>query len=122
MSSHDPSAAYLLVAKAMEQRRQLACLYQDRRRELCPVVLGWSDGREKLLAYQLGGESSRPLTTPETRWRCLFLDDTSELSLASGWPEIAAMHRAGQSCVRDVDLDINPDSPFAPRRRLGWQR
>ena len=31
-------------------------------------------------------------------------------------------HQEFQVCVDDVDLDVNPDSPFHPRRKLSWQR
>ncbi len=105
----------------MQERRQVACVYQGRPRALQPVVLGWSAGREKLLAYQVGGASSRPLTTPETRWRCLFLDAIEAPTLRDGWAEIDASHQSGQSCLTDVDLDINPQSPFHPCRKLSWQ-
>ncbi len=118
-----PSATYRLFEQAMEERRLVVCVYLGRRRELCPVVLGWSGGREKVLAYQAGGASSKPLTTPETRWRCMVLDEIAgPVSLLDGWPQIDASHRKGQTCVEDVDLDINPLSPFNPRRRLGWQQ
>jgi len=105
----------------MEQRQLVACTYKNLRRELCPVVLGWSDGREKLLAYQTGGASSRPLTTADTRWRCLFVDEIAHAAVREGWPRIDVPHQSTQSCVRDVDLDINPASPLRPQRRLGWQ-
>jgi hypothetical protein len=115
------SATYRLFERAMEERRHVACVYRGRKRALQPVVLGWSDGREKVLAYQTGGASSRPLTTPDGRWRCLLLGDVEAPMLQDGWTEIDTSHRSGQSCVRDVDLDVNPDSPFHPRRRLRWQ-
>jgi hypothetical protein len=30
-------------------------------------------------------------------------------------------HSQRQSCVKDVDLDVNPDSPYAPKRQLPRQ-
>lgn len=116
-----PSPTYTLIAQAMHDRRQIACLYQGRRRELIPVVLGWSDDREKLLAYQVGGASSRPLTSPETRWRCLFIDELSDAAPLEGPTRFGGSHQTAQSCVKEVDLDLNPLSPFRPRRKLGWQ-
>jgi hypothetical protein len=112
------SPTYALFEQAMRERRPIACFYQGRRRELCPIVLGWSDGREKALAYQVGGESSRPLSTPEIRWRCLFLDVVAKARLTDGRWSQGGTHRREQSCVKEVDLDINPQSPFRPRRRL----
>lgn len=117
-----PSPTYTLIARAMEDRRQIAGLYKGLRRVLVPVVLGWSEGREKLLAYQVSGASSRALRGPETRWRCLFVDELSGAALSDGPVETGGSHQTEQTCVREVDLDVNPASPFSPRRKLGWQR
>lgn len=122
MSLPSPSPTYRLLVRAMEERRQVVCVYRDRPRVLQPIVLGWSDDREKLLASQLGGASSRPLTDANSRWRCMFLDDIEAPTLRDGWEQIDAAHQSGQTCVKDVDLDINPRSPFRPRRKLTWQR
>jgi hypothetical protein len=112
------SATYDLFERAMRERRPIACIYQDRYREICAIVLGWSDGREKVLTYQVGGQSSRPLTTPQTRWRCMFLDEVRDARLIEGAWARGGTHKTEQSCVKDVDLDVNPLSPFNPRRLL----
>ena len=38
--------------------------------------------------------------------------------LYDGYPRAGSSHRTSQTCVRDVDLDVNPGSPFDPRRKL----
>jgi hypothetical protein len=112
------SAIYELFETAMRRRQPVACIYQDRYREICPIVLGWTDGREQALTYQVDGQSSRPLTTPDTRWRCMKLDEVSEARLIDGAWVSESTHKSGQTCVTEVDLDVNPLSPFNPRRRL----
>ena len=113
------SAAYALFEQAMRARKQIVCRYQGLPREICPIILGWAaDGTERCLAYQFGGRSTRPMTTPDTRWRCLALSEVTDVELREGPWHSGGQHRADQKCVRIVDLDVNPDSPYQPRRRL----
>ena len=50
-----PSAIYQVFHQAMAERKQVVCTYQGFRRELCPVILGHSDGAEKALTFQFAG-------------------------------------------------------------------
>jgi hypothetical protein len=112
------SGTYGLVLRAMRERRQVTCVYGGLRRAVCPIVLGTSEGREKVLAFQVGGQSSRPLRGPETRWRCMFLEEMTEVALQDGPWQAGGRHRSSQTCVRGVDYDVNPESPFNPKFRL----
>ena len=113
-----PSRTYDLILEAMRGRKQVICIYKDRRRELCPIVLGHTAGDEQMLAYKFGGQSSRPMRGPETRWRCLKLSAISNLELRDGEWHSGGSHSQAQSCVDVVDYDVNPDSPFNPRFKL----
>jgi hypothetical protein len=53
-----PNSTYRLFAWAIENRVALCCRYQGHPREICPIILGHSDGREKVLAWQMRGETS----------------------------------------------------------------
>jgi hypothetical protein len=99
-----PSATYALFRDAILGTQQIVCLYDGRRRELCPHIIGTSRGGEEVvLAWQFAGESSGPL--PE--WRCLKLANVSEARAREGrWHE-GRSHRATQTCVSEIDLDIN---------------
>jgi hypothetical protein len=101
----------------MRRRAQVVCTYQGYQRELCPVVLGWTDGHEKALTFQFGGGSKKGLK-PGGEWRCLNLGEVTDVSLREGRWISGDSHQASQVCVKDVDLDVNSDSPFNPRRRL----
>src|SRR4051812_45555991 len=59
--SQMPSANYELFREALLSGKQVVCKYKGYRRELCPVVIGHSDGKEKVLAYQFAGDSSSRL-------------------------------------------------------------
>jgi hypothetical protein len=101
-----PSATYQRFRRAILEEQQVACVYKGHRRELCPVILGHSNGQEKVLAYQVGG-SSRQGLPPGGAWKCLFLSRVEDAVLRDGpWRE-GSGHAGEQTCVADVDLDIN---------------
>lgn len=111
-----PSPTYRLFARAIVGRKQVLCRYHGYPRELCPVVLGHSDGREMALAYQFAGDGRSGLP-PGGEWRCLRLAEISGARLRDGPWHDGASHTRPQHCVRVVDLDVNPASPYRPRRR-----
>jgi hypothetical protein len=114
-----PSATYELFERAIRERRQIACLYRGYRRELCPIILGHkTNGDEAALTFQFAGESASGLPR-DGQWRCLLLSEASDVELRDGRWHSGAGHRQPQSCVDIVDLDVNPDSPYDPRRRQG---
>jgi len=115
------SANYNLFEQAMRLRKQIVCVYRGHPRELCPVILGHSRGQEKALTYQVGGKSSSGLP-PEGEWRCLFLSEVSNAQLHDGPWRVGASHTRQQGCVQIVDLDVNPSSPYRPKRKVGRTR
>jgi hypothetical protein len=110
-----PSSTYALFAQAIVERKQVLCRYDGYARELCPVILGHSGGQEMALVYQFAGESSSGLP-PGGEWKCLRLAKASDVALRDGSWRAGSSHQRPQSCVEDVDLDINPASPYRPRR------
>ena len=101
-----PSATYTLIRKAILAERQITCHCNGRYREVCPHILGHTDGEQKLLAFQFGGESSKPLPR-RGEWRCLYIDRMSHVVTRDGPWHAGSSHRREQSCVAEVDLDIN---------------
>jgi hypothetical protein len=67
-----PSLAYRLFEQAMAERKQIVCVYDGCRRELCPIILGHTQGEEKALTYQFAGESKSRLP-PGGQWKCFWL-------------------------------------------------
>ena len=111
-----PSTTYNLFEQAMRRRQQIVCVYGGYLRELCPVILGHSDGHETALTYQFAGQSSGRLP-PGGQWKCLRLSKARDVRLREGRWHTSNRHLQRQSCVEVVDLDVNPDSPYRPRRR-----
>lgn len=111
-----PSRTYELFAKAMASRRPIACIYQGRPRAICPIILGWSDGAEKALTWQFAGSGSQGPVRGQ--WKCLVLSEVRNAEIVHGPWRSGERHRQAQTCVKQVDFDVNPDSPYEPKRRL----
>ncbi len=110
-----PSRAYALFSRAMLTQKQVLCVYDGFARELCPIILGHSKGRETALTYQFAGQSRSGLPA-DGEWRCLLLDKISKVRLRDGPLRSGDAHRRPQGCVEIVDLDVNADSPYDPAR------
>jgi len=98
------SHTYTLFRNAILGEQQVVCSYDRRRRELCPHIIGSNkSGEEVVLAWQFAGESSGKLP----QWRCLKLAHVRDARTRDGpWHE-GGSHRTEQTCVSDIDLDIN---------------
>jgi hypothetical protein len=106
-----PSVNYDLFKQAMRMRKQIFCMYDGHPRELCPVILGHSQGQEKALTYQVGG-TSKSVLPPGGEWRCLSLAKVSDVQLRDGPWRVGSSHTQPQRCVEIVDMDVNPSSPY----------
>ena len=109
------SPTYELFVRAIRDRKQIVCVYENHPRELCPIILGHSRGQEKALTYQFGGSSNSGLP-PGGEWRCLWLAKVREAALRDGPWHGGSSHTQPQGCVEIVDLDVNPASPYKPKR------
>jgi hypothetical protein len=101
-----PSKAYAVLWNAVRTRAQVAFTYGQKTRAAYPLILGYaSDGREALMAYQFGGQTSPGKTLPA--WRCFFVADVHDVSMRKeGWLE-GESHKQPQTCVQYVDVDAN---------------
>jgi hypothetical protein len=112
-----PSHNYDLFVQAIVERKQILCCYEGYHRELCPIILGHSQGEEKALAFQFAGRSKSRLP-PGGNWKCLYLAKVRDVELRDGPWHTGGSHTQRQSCVEDVDIDANPASPYNPKRQL----
>jgi len=98
------SPTYTLFRNAILTEQQIVCTYEGRPRELCPHILGTNKrGEEVVLAWQFAGESSGRLP----QWRCLRLAHVRNALPRDGpWHE-GGSHRSAQTCVSNIDLDVN---------------
>jgi len=111
------SSTYELFVKAMVEEKQVSCVFKRSPRVLSVIMLGHTDEEERALTWQTGGESSKPLP-PAGAWRAVTLAEVTEVSLLDSKLRRGTRKSGTQHWVADVDLDVNADSPYRPRRQL----
>jgi predicted nucleic acid-binding protein len=109
------SETFRLFQRAILERKQVTCTYNGAHREICPHILGHTQGQEKALVYQFGGSSRSRLPTGG-EWRCLVLSEVGNVRLRDGRWHTGASHRRTQKCVARVYIDVNTDVPNQPGR------
>ena len=96
---------YEAIRASMEARKPFSCNYSGYFREVCAHTLGTKNGKEQVLVFQFGGESSKGL--PEGgEWRCLPVDGISEFQELDGPWRTGERHSQKQTCVDNVDLEV----------------
>ena len=106
-----PTARYRDWFEAIRHKRRVCYIYQGKPREGCPHVLGLDkDAQEKVLVCRVVPGGSQP------QWRCLFVAETAIAGPAHGrWLE-ASSHKQRNSCIVDVDIDVNREA----EQRFDW--
>jgi hypothetical protein len=101
---------YGLIRQAIEKRQQVIATYHGFRREMCPHSIGVNRrGERQALSYQFAGQSSQILGPPGSpnNWRCLRVDELTDVSLRDGDWHTAPDHTRPQTCVfRHIDLTV----------------
>ena len=102
-------SSYDIIKNAIETKKPISAIYRQKYRELCPHVLGTKDGRYQALFYQFGGESTSGLATDGSRnnWRCMFLDELTDVTQIEGEWHSAPNHSRPQSCVDQIDCEVS---------------
>jgi hypothetical protein len=109
--------AHTQVRAAIIHRRPITALYRGRRRLLCPHLLGRNRLRRlQVLCYQYGGDSESGLKPAgaSDNWRCLAVENLSRIELLDGPWQTAENHSRPQTCLEEVELDVDVDSEPAP--------
>jgi hypothetical protein len=113
-----PSATYALFLSAMRNRQQIVCAYQGHVRELCPILLGRTGLEEKALVFQFAGSTSDGPIGPPGAWKCLRLAEVRNATLRDGSWHAGNEHSTAQHCMKMVEYDVNPASPYDPAFQL----
>jgi hypothetical protein len=100
---------YNLIRNAIINKQQVIATYNGYVREMCPHVLGLKNGRQHALFYQFAGGSSKGLdpSNPRVNWRCVFVDELSNVSVREGLWHSADNHSRPQTCVGTIDVEVD---------------
>src|SRR5271155_5700467 len=109
VSVHILEQAHTQVRAAIIHRRPIAALCRGGRRLLCPHLLGWNRHRRlQVLCYQYGGDSESGLQPvgATDNWRCLPVENLSQVELLDDSWQTAENHSRPQTCIEEVELDV----------------
>lgn len=100
--------AYELIRRAIANRLVVCASYDGHYREMCPHVIGSKRGRAHALLYQFGGTSSSGLAPDGApgNWRCMDIDQLSDVSIMPGDWHTSYNHSRPQTCVDEIDLEV----------------
>jgi hypothetical protein len=102
------SAEFDQICGAIRKRQQVTATYKGYHREMCPHVAGYKKGREKALLYQFGGESSSGLgpAGDAGNWRCVFVEDLTNVQVRDAAWHTASNHSRSQTCVDEIVAEV----------------
>jgi len=101
-----PSSAYAILRDAILQRLQVTADYHSYLREFCPHVIGIKRGREHVLGYQFGGQSSSGLRAGG-EWRCFDVAGLTNVGTYNGVWHTGNRNTQPQSCVDQIDVEVD---------------
>ena len=97
---------YEIIRNAILNRQQVIATHHGRPREMCPHIVGTKNGRFRAFFYQFGGASESGLAPDgsSANWRCIFIDELSDISVREGeWHTAANYDSSKQNCIDQVD-------------------
>ena len=98
---------YDLIREAIINKQYISCSYNGYYREMCPHTIGTKNGKAQALFYQFGGKSKSGLSTdPKNNWRCIPVNEITNIQVHSGKWYTADNHNQSQSCIDNVDIEI----------------
>lgn len=101
-------STYEIIRQAILDKDQILATYDGHKREMCPHVIGRKHGRAQALFYQFGGSSNSgigPAGSPGN-WRCIPIDQLTDVSSRKGEWFTASNHSRRQSCVGAIDVEV----------------
>lgn len=97
---------YRQLRDAIENKQAVRVRFKGAERDVCPHVIGFKNGSEKVLTYQFAGYSSSGLP-PGGEWRCMFIADIASVTVIDKAWHTGARHSRPQTCVDEVDLEVD---------------
>ena len=114
----DTMDPYSILAEAISSKQQVVARYHDEERIFSPHALGTKRGVAHVLVYQYAG-GSRTGLPPGGEWRCLNVEELSEIRLEPGAWRTAENVFNPQTCLDEVEVLADPLPPRATGRPPG---
>jgi hypothetical protein len=105
------SESFELICRAILQRKQMICRYDGYRREVCPHIVGYSAGRERVQVYQFGGDTSDGPIRPGGDYKCFEISKMEQSVLRDGPWHGDEKHKQRQQCVKEIYLHVDVSIP-----------
>jgi len=94
-----------IIVDAIHNKLIVTAMYQGYPRVMCPHVIGYKDRRINALFFQFAGGSRRGLP-PGGQWRCVHVDELSNVASGAGEWHTGPSHTRPQTCVDDVIAEV----------------
>ena len=100
--------AWPILERALTEKRPVRVSYHGHERVLSPHVLGWKNGRAKVLAYQADGTTSHGALPNNTRqrWRSLFIDEIENPEITDDRWESADNYTPDTNAIDHLELAV----------------
>jgi len=110
------SEIFVLICRAILERKQLVCRYDGLYREVNPHILGHSAGNERVQVYQFAGGTSKGRIKPGGDYKCWSVSKIEAPELRDGPFHGDEKHKYRQKCLKDVYLHVDLSVPDQPGR------
>ena len=94
-----------LIVAAILQKLNVVAMYQGYERIMCPHVVGYKGDRLNALFFQYAGGSKSGLP-PGGQWRCIHLDQLTNVRTMAGEWHTGPDHGRPQSCVDQIIAEV----------------
>jgi hypothetical protein len=98
-----------LIVTAVQKKLIVTATYQGLVRIMCPHVVGYKNGKTgrelNALFFQFAGGSKSGLPLGG-QWRCIHLDQLTNISLAPGEWHTGPDHSRPQTCVDEIIAEV----------------
>ena len=101
--------SHALIRQAILERKIVRAVYQGLYCEMCPHLVGKKTNKDCALCYQFGGQSGSKLIQPDgstENWRCIDIDDLSEVTIEDGPWHTASYDSRLRTCVDELDAVV----------------
>ena len=100
---------WAVLQQAINEKRPVRAGYHGTERLLCPHMLGWKNGRPKVLSYQARGTTTHtPLPQdPRQRWRSMFVDEIEQPTITDEPWETAQNYSHTTNAIDDPEIAVD---------------